>query len=350
MAAAAHYPYPSAGYDPRVRVGGGAGGNYYDDYMRVYRHNLPGQVYVGADGSGAPVPDDFMLGAGLKWTHTDSRGMEMAVASGIARAQKRDWMSDGAVADLRGLIVGAFALYNTLSGVVDISTDGIEQIGVRTDQDFGGDANRHELALCGPRLLMAAASLSAKIAPTTGQNMPTSAMTVDGGAASDMTIHPVPGVGGGTTVGFGWPAAVVVIVAIGGAIYLGERALDIYNQHVLRDDNVAALVAAAGKAVEVAKNHAEAEAKAGKQIPLNPAEVAIVQSLNKTAETTSKANDISLQPKLSSVFPDTTKIADTAIKTTGAVLSIGTALAVAAAAVVAVIALPRVLPPAHEGG
>lgn len=324
---------------PQTRTVVGAP-SFVDNTMAFAAWTLPG-VRVGA------ASDGFIVADALRWTHTDSRGIETAVNAGIARGKAGQFDDPGAVADLRGLVVGAFALYDVLSRIIDVDTAKIMQIGVRSPDDFG-DENRHELALCGPRALMAAATLAAKIAPSTGENMFTSAMTVDGGPPTDMTVHPVDG--GGTAVGFGWPAAVVVIVGIAGAVYLGERALDIYNAHALRDDNIKAMIAAAAKAVEVAKNHAEVEATAGKPVPLNSAEVAVVSALNKQVETTAKANDITLQPKPSSIFPDTTKIVDTAIKTTGAVLGVGTALVVGGVVLAGVLVGPKLLDAYHGHG
>lgn len=275
------------------------------------------------------------------WEHSSTDGFEKALNMALARCRSGDWTDPdptAPVAQLRALLVGSSSMWDLLSEtgveVKDLPGSSTAEKFVVTPRersdyernDSSPDPDRYEFAISTLRAWNVVAGIlmreseSGKVhtvfypeVRTVDGNQPIAPVkgldgTLNADANAPIVLTPSWRPGGWTTVGLGWPAAVAIIVGVAAAAYLGQNAIKVWDQHLVRKDSTMNLVSAIGAGVEAQKAHWEAEQKAGQKLPLSDAEIAIVNSINAQSATAAKSNDITMQPEIPSLFPDTRKV------------------------------------------
>jgi hypothetical protein len=104
-----------------------------------------------------------------------------------------------------------------------------------------------------------------------------------------------------------WPLiAAAVIVSVGQAVaiaYCAEKAAELIDRHLARNAKLNQLIQRDAAVLDLAKQHQEAEAKAGKQLPLDPVTKSALKSLLEQQEILIKEKESPLNPILPKI-PD----------------------------------------------
>jgi len=248
----------------------------------------------------APVGD-----YGVLWTHQDSRGFAQALPMAINRALGLDpqtgapppagvdlWSpSDmAATADMRALLVGTLWLCAQASRTPPTNkktADGSPATLIQeptSDADFAtGDIGVERMNVA--HALITTFSLIHQVAQWRGypgadlKNIPTKFSTRDGYPATT---------GQSVQVVEGWQLIAAGVVVVGILAYAGVSAYSSYqtaeSQRVVSTEATRRLIVHHANVMEMYGDHLDAEAKAGKQLPLSDAEKSILDNLNKAAE------------------------------------------------------------------
>lgn len=280
----------------------------------------------------------------LVWQHASSAGFSTDLDLAFALAKRGDWSGASevdAVRAFRALLAANYTFADLFSGTVP--KDGVAASDGTTKAFFPVEppeppsnlsVNRVELAYAPVRLLRATAARLAIAHPD--WMFPTQFQTADGnppvvppgGAYPDYGGKPFGGgIGdGGVSTGFGWPAAVAVIVGVIAVGILADKAIEVYRYHLLQRDAAAAAINANAQAVELQKAQWDAEEKAGKPLPLSDAGIAVIRSANQLSQVAADDLKIQNQPKLPNVFP----IGDIVHDVTSSAVDLGKWLAIGA--------------------
>lgn len=236
------------------------------------------------------------------WLQDDARGLGVAIPEAMKRAAAGEWSSGGAatwnaslaVADLRALIVAGFYAANAISmrPPLDIAPavlfdlgppggySGPGSPGLLMGSRKAADYADPSLASLGVALQAGWALIAQRLAavpsddkPPIPYSGPIQIRCLGGNVPVAMKV-PAGAIGAA-----GWPLAVAVIAGISAAAYLGGEAIAVRERLLAREEDTRRLVALLAASSEIAANHADADAKAGKASPLSPAEAAIVDSL-----------------------------------------------------------------------
>lgn len=209
----------------------------------------------------------------LQWTHSDPRGLSRALSDALARAKAGAWRADAeSAADLRALVMGSFhtgAFFGDRRPTLDGDTLRIE--GDPPGGDGGALTERAQVA----RVLVAPwaqlANDDRTIDPQ-GRGVPLHLVTAGGESVRS------PDAGA-------FPLLAVTAILAGGAAYLAaaiycaDRAAQIIDRQLLRREDTRRLLALDAKAQDVQAAHAAREVAAGKPLPLDDAERAVLSML-----------------------------------------------------------------------
>jgi hypothetical protein len=223
----------------------------------------------------APKQGGPIVRPSLTWMHTDSRGFPSAVAQAVDRAKgggagswKADFWPGSAgtrLQDLRALIAASLYLAQKFSEREPTLANDVVQL---SDPALGPFANDE-------RRLVALTLLATPHALLRGNSnvpAPRSLATVDDGA------NKAP-----PEAALVWLKALAIVAGVTAATvciwHCIDKGAQVVDRELARTDDTMRLAAAHAAAVQMAANHTNAEEKAGKTLPLNEAERAVLDQL-----------------------------------------------------------------------
>lgn len=202
----------------------------------------------------------------MSWTHFDST-LDASAEKAIGRALSKDWASPGAAADLRTLLAYTVSVVGRLRDAPTIGA-GNRQVVDTSKGNF--------LGIAGAEISQALLGALCVLAVEPGTSKP---QTFTGDFETSKSTQPNAGA---------WPVYVVVTVSVAVGLaacaWIAHEAAPVVDRHVSREASRQDLLYAQVQLLRLAKTHADAEEKAGKAVPLSPAEAAAIAALSQAAQ------------------------------------------------------------------
>lgn len=199
------------------------------------------------------------------WVHEDGAGISAAAARGVARAESGDWTSGDIavrVADFRGYLVYRSWLAAKLAGKTGTSE---EKGAFQIDPDWiTGRENAASSDRARALMLLGKTGVLMRLAANGTKNWDAPALFSTNANSADVGALPLMAI-----------AIVTVVVAVAesaAVAYLAHEARAVVENWLARDSQLKSLAQADAQVLRVLDDHADREATAGANLPLDDAE------------------------------------------------------------------------------
>jgi hypothetical protein len=220
------------------------------------------------------------------WIYDDRNGVQRTIEMGYQRGLSGDWTSGSMIDRVRafnGLLLERARLMAGFWGEVSIKPDNTE-VYIKPSQMREVPNERKAAAIT---LYRTVAILEA-IDRNEGPNIE----TISGGKGETAEVG-------------AWPIiAAAVIVSVAGVVaiaYCAEKGAELVDRQLARKSDLNKLIQRDTAVLNLAKQHQEAEAKAGKPLPMDPVTKTALESLLKQQEEIIKKIETPLQNRLPSI-------------------------------------------------